>query len=611
MRILLSDVPRPVIDRLKALQAQPSSFDCFYRREGGRGGAIFGIVVAALGAFSLVVGALATELPLPVTLLGGILCGGILWGSVSRIRRFGAAELKPMAIVNPLCFARITLDHLTVHDLWAELKDLKIVHHHTNGVYTHTQFEFKFGKAQEMLIVAPKAKAEQLADRIESYRQRLLAAVEGPADPGDVFGHDLFLELRLPGGQLKQVPPGSSGAGKRAALAWGVGGGCGAFLGGALFFVSYVAAQDRSIEYCYGIDSCARYFERWSMPLRTGRAQRKLAEAYRKEWEAQKTSIRSLRQMKKLERVAHVTPEQEKEILALYRDGSEKELRALFQGAIEKYLRLSTGADPRARQAIQHLLELARDKGFYRARVTYQGVTERVQGPLELPPAARGRTLVPMGPSFTPELNRSREAMITERIQRAFIAILPQDLLEFEGLSSGGAGYGGYGSYRSRYGSRYGSAGYGAARALAAAVSEGSAAPKTPAELEFQVSYVVFPSRSMYVNRNDAFKVYMGIGFDWIVNIKVKEESLYLLKQQSYPPPRFSVSSYTSRYAPSAGLAAGTVYSTMAGTAFDDFSRNLVRHFGIGAVSPSLSPSALPAGVRPGAGGIRPGIANY
>lgn len=604
MRMLLAEVPRPVIERLKAVQAQPSSFDCYYRPEGGRGGAISGIVFAALGALALVAGALATELPLPVTLLGGIACGGILWSSIARIRRYGAAELKPMTILNPLSFARVTLDHLTVHDLWAELKDLKIVHHHTNGVYTHTQFEFKFGKQQEMLFVSPKAKAEALADRIESYRQRLLAAVDGQADPGDVFGHDLFLELRLPGGQLRQAPPaGSSGAGRRAALAWGVGGGCGAFLGAGLFLVSYVAAQDRSIDHCYSIDSCAGYFERWSLPLRTSRARRKLAETYRKEWERNKTSIRALRQMKKLERAEHLTPAQEKEILALYRDGSEKELRALFQGAIDKYVQLSAGADPRARQAIQRLLELARDKGYYRTRVTYQGVTERVQGPITLPPSARGRTLVPMGPSFTPELNRSREAMITERIQRAFVAILPQDLLEFEGLErTSGTGYG---SYRGRYGSGYG--GYTPPRALAAAVAAGSAPTTTPAELEFQVSYVVFPSTSVYVNRNDPFKVYMGVGFDWIVNIKVKAESLYLLKQQSYPPPRFSVSSYRSRYAPSAGLAAGTIYSTMAGTAFDDFSRNLVRHFGIGA-QPIRSPTALPAGTPTG---IRPGIATY
>jgi hypothetical protein len=46
----------------------------------------------------------------------------------------------------------------------------------------------------------------------------------------------------------------------------------------------------------------------------------------------------------------------------------------------------------------------------------------------------------------------------------------------------------------------------------------------------------------------------------------------------------------------------------MAGTAFDDFSKNLVRHFGIGAVpSRALSPTALPASIRSKLG-IRPGV---
>ena len=71
--------------------------------------------------------------------------------------------------------------------------------------------------------------------------------------------------------------------------------------------------------------------------------------------------------------------------------------------------------------------------------------------------------------------------------------------------------------------------------------------------------------------------------FDWLVGIRVKTDSLYQLRQQSFPPPRFSVSQYRSRYASPLGLDSGTVYSTMARTAFEDFSKNIVRHFGIGA----------------------------
>jgi hypothetical protein len=177
------------------------------------------------------------------------------------------------------------------------------------------------------------------------------------------------------------------------------------------------------------------------------------------------------------------------------------------------------------------------------------------------------------------------------------MAIVPQDVLEFPGLDAETLGIGGSSRYR-RHDSaaaRYGSL----ARKLG--IKDDKTEDKGLAELEFVVAYVVFPSGSLYVSRKNPSQLYMGIGFDWLVRIKVKERSLYTLRQQSYPPPRFTVTSYGSRYAP-AVLGAGTVYSKMATTAFDDFSKNIVKHFGIPA-------SARPAAPRyRGVGDSRRGI---
>jgi len=601
MRIPIKQLPPAIRERLEAIQANPTAYDCFYRRQGGVGGGIFGLVVAGLGAIALLIWAVNDYMPAAVGIIAGLLIGAITWGSIGRIRRVRAAALRPAVLVNPLYFARITLDQVTFHGLWSELRDLKITHHHTNGVYSFTNFEFFFKSGiKEALAVSPKRVAEQLADLIEQYRVRMIQAIESQ-NVEAIIGHDLFLEARTPDEQGREPQFGTpAGAGRGWAMAFGVGGAAGAVAGFALFFLSYASAQSRQIDYCYGVSSCQYYFDDWALPLYTERAQQKLTDTYKREWEQNKKSVRKLRLMAQLEHVDHVTPAQAKEILALYRDGSQKELRARYQQAIDKYKAVSAAANPQARASLIKMLELARDSGYYRVKVSYKGITEKIKGPIDLPAKARGRTLVPMGPSFSDRLNESRQGLITERIHRAFMDIVPQDVLEFPGLNTRTYSTGGSSRYR-----RYDSASvrYGAlARKLG--VKDPQKEDKGPAELEFVVAYVVFPSGSLYVSRKNPSQLYMGIGFDWLVRIKVKDQTLYTLRQQSYPPPRFTVTSYGSRYAP-AVLGAGTVYSKMATTAFDDFSKNIVKHFGIPVTSRPPAPRVRNVGARDNLGDLR------
>ena len=483
-----------------------------------------------------------------------------------------------MMVLNPLYLVRTNLDFVSYHFIWSELTDLKITHHYTNGAYTNTIFAFKFKHGAESISVAPKKVADQLADVIESYRQRMIQALEAK-DYDSFVAHDLFLELRDQEEKAaRAVETTRRAVSRRHLLAWVGGGGAGALAALLLSGVSYASAQSRQIEYsCSEVSSCERYFVRWAIPLYKQRAQARLFDAYKQRWERDRKRGRALREMATLEKAPYLQPAQEKEVLALYREGSQRELRTLFQQAIDKYKSVSAGANPAAREAMLKMLELARDKGLYRVRVTYKGITDKVQ---TIPPskATNFRTPVPMGPSFTDELNQSRESLITERIQRAFLAIVPQDILEFPGLASAT-------TTRSPYSYRYG-------RVPPPAPT---AAKPEEAEVEFKVGYVVFPSGSIYVSKSDPTKVFVGIGFDWLVRIQVKGDSLYAMRQQSYPPPRFTVTTYGSRTMPaSASLGAGQVYATMATTAFDDFSRNIVGHFGIPSIDRPNSPSALP-----------------
>lgn len=612
MRIPIEQIPTSILERLKAIQASPTTYDCFYKRDAGRGSAIFGLIFAGLALLVMVPWTMHERMSPAVPAFAGLFLGAIIWGSISRIRRYGRAPLKPMVFVNPLYLARANLDYLTYHGLWSELRDLKIVHHHTNGAYTHTMFHFYFKQGgAESLSISPKRVAEQLADLIESYRQRMIQAIDSQ-NAEAIIGHDVFIELR---DQEEQAGKGRDQDKKREVmlrrlLLWGAGGGLGAVAGLILGGFGYVNQQARFLEYCHTPDSCDAYFELYSFRVYSKRAREQIVTSYKRLWETSKTSVRRLRQMQKLDGVPHVTPEQEKEVLALYRDGSARELRALYQQAIDKYKTVSTAANPQARDGLIKMLELARDKGYFRVKVSYASTTDRLVSPASKMRIPAGGYLVPMLPSFTPDLNKSREGLITDRIQKAFIAIVPQDILQFPDTtgaygSGSGSGYGRYGS------GSYGSGSYSdydlprrlreavatpvATRASASASATGAtaAAAAEPTEIEFKVGYVVFPSGQIYVSKRSPGKLYTGIGFDWAVGIDVKGEKLYAMRQQSFPPARFTVTSYGSKYAPPM-LGDSTVYATMATTAFDDFSKNIVQHFGIPTTTtaPVAAPSA-------------------
>ena len=570
MQIPIKRLPDTIRDRLLAIQADPAQYQCFYKKQGGMGLGITGLVVAALAVLGLLAWAFGDEMPLWAGIVLGLLLGAMTWGSLSSLKRNKNATLKPMVMVNPLYYTKVTLDDVSFHGLWEELRDLKITHHHTNGVYTHTQFEFFFKKsAKETLIISPKARAEELAGLIGSFQQQMKEALANE-DFESIAAHDIYHEVRA-GEEGKKQRFGSSRKQrrKRMLMTWAMGGAIGAVAGFGLAFVSYASAQSRFLDRCSSVDRCSAYFERYSIKLFTTRAQERLTEQYKRQWKRDKRKAPRLRQMAQITRVEQVTPAQEKEILELYQKGSQKALRGLYQEAIDKYKRISAAADKEARTAMIKMLETARDKGYYRVKMTYKGKTDNVKRDVKLPRKAQGKTVVPMGPSFSPALNASRESMITERINRAFTSIVPQDVLEFPDMPA---------HRRARARNRYGS--------LAEKLKMVTKKEKDDGvpELEFKVTYVVFPSGSIYVSRKNPDKLYTGVKFFWLVDMLVKGEKIYTLRKISSPPPTFRVSSYGRRTG-KLSIAAGTIYSKMASTAFDNFSKQIVSQFGIPVTS--------------------------
>lgn len=571
MRAALSQLPSAVVDNLQAVQANPRAYHATMRRGGTRKGlAIAGLITS--GVFLLVLGmvALLEYIPFAVGIIYGSAVGFAALWSIDRLKLVAAAPVKPMLLLNPLYLTRVTLKEVHSYRLWTDdVRDLRVTPHRgPGGVHVATRFDLLLRDGtRAAFVVRDEALGNHLAGAITRYR----AEISGGAPLPEAY--DLFQAMNeAPAGPA----PSTTG---RKILVWSVGAAAGAVLGLGAAFGSYAMEQSRYLDYTRSVRGAELYFARYALPLFEERAREVLVKAYEDRWQRGKTSVARLREMARLQDVPHVTAAQKKQILALYREGSRRELRKLYQQAIERYKKVALTADPDARHAIIRMMELARDRGYYRVRVSYTRATDRIRS-VRLRRRHRGRYLVPMAPSFSVRLNRSRERLITRRITNAFRKIVPQNILEFPGQSRRPRRHGTYGR-RATYGRRGRLAGLLASAGSRVRAATDRAREKGPAQIEFKVSYVVFPSTTVYSSRRNRSRLYSGVGFDWDLRILVKGKQLYHLKERSFPPPRFSV----SRYRRHGNLAAGTVYSRMATTAFDNFGRKMVKHFGVDARS--------------------------
>ncbi|MCA9671311.1 MAG: hypothetical protein KC503_37195 [Myxococcales bacterium] len=574
MRIPISDIPQPIMNRLLDVQRDPSAYDGYYQKGGGRGGAITGIIVCGIIALLGIPMATSTHIPFPVWAIVYALLSVGIWASIRHLKRFANATLKPLIFLNPLYVVRTTLDEVRYYSLWNELKHLQITHHHTNGVYNYTTFEFRFdGGAAETITVRPKAFAEQLASMIDAYRQRMIAALE-QQDFESIMAHDLFIELRMNDGQVPQ-----SGSPKKsgALMTWAVGSAIGLVIGSGLWLFNYMQMQRRSLMYSCersyaSVESCQGYFNRWAIQFYTDDARDALTEAYKRYFNKNKSKVSKLRRMMLLKDVPHVTAEQKKEIVTLYTKGSRKALDKIYADIIAKYKASAKEADPKARAAIVKMIELARDNDLFRVRITYSGKTAEISAPIKLGPQYDNKVAVSAAPSFTPALNKSRESIISSAIEKAFNAIIPKEVLEFSHHSSK--------TYKSKYSYDYRS------RFLPKLKK-----PEGKPDITFAVGYKVYRSGSVYSQRSVSRankRYYVGVGFEWDFDISVKGERLHHFNERSRPPSTFSVRSYRRS---GTHLSRASIYARMAETAFDNFSDKITRYFGIYRAASRYTPS--------------------
>jgi hypothetical protein len=197
MQIPIKTLPKAVKKRLLALQKAPQNHDCHYSPLGPSGLAIIGMAIGLLAGLGLLYLWQFEYLHWQLAMLAGVIVGPIMLASMAYFWRRHRALLKPAVLVNPVYFARITLQELCFFNLWSELEDVKLTHHYREGEYFYSEFEFEFeGGKREQLAVGRKQKADSLARDFERARERMLAAAA--SDDFDALAkHDLFFEIRV------------------------------------------------------------------------------------------------------------------------------------------------------------------------------------------------------------------------------------------------------------------------------------------------------------------------------------------------------------------------------------------------------------------------------
>lgn len=222
-------------------------------------------------------------------------------------------------------------------------------------------------------------------------------------------------------------------------------------------------------------------------------------------------------------------------------------ISALYDRAAANYKEASASIGSQGTEAIIRILEYAKATGHYRVVVIFSGdnqIPDDIDARLR---SLSGLThLVPVLPSFTPSMNRAREARILERISASFGKVIPGDVLQFVASRS------------------------------------------TPQDPVFNVDYTIKASGTLYypgkeerlpeANRD----WYTGISFLWNFNIVVPGDTTqFAFSLDSRPADLFNVV-YQSSDGSDQEFSPLEAYGAMADSAFDDFGSKLLSELSVG-----------------------------
>ncbi|HEY0065044.1 MAG TPA: hypothetical protein VGC21_23200 [Telluria sp.] len=312
---------------------------------------------------------------------------------------------------------------LTVFDL-TQLSDLKVTHQHLNGVYTHTEFVFKFQDAPtRKWTVSGKQKAERFWEKVNALQAQSRTAFERN-DVAALLRLDPFFEIRRKDWVAPQGPEPEqqspvlrllalplAGAALIAAvatpLAWGL-------RNAAADVAVYKNAKRMATEEAY-----KSYLFDGKFYLAEMRAAipRVAFEEVRK-----KNAVTALRAV--LQRYPRA---------GLNADVA-KEIHVLYQKALEKFAAQAATADPALLPSMTQLLQVLEQRGNPRVGIRFVRPTNEALAEMDRriklnQGKANGMDIIPAAAHFAPNSAAVREARIVSGLQDGFRQVFSSDVL--------------------------------------------------------------------------------------------------------------------------------------------------------------------------------------
>ena len=440
----------------------------------------------------------------------------------------------------PLDYIEATSERLKITPMRA-LVDFSGVHHHTNGVYTHTMLHFDFeGGERQSFNVAGKERANGIladlsdqrrliAESVESKQYEIIATLDPLmearlSDAWDGLG-DAFPPSEPTGDHLAGSIPKVLKFASIPAIVLGI------VLSGPVFAarnaasdqVAFEQAKRRDTEQDYKI-----YLHRSWMHVEEVRDKLMPAAAFKEARAAR--SVTAMRDF--LKRYPK----------AGYKKKARKHISKLYGAAYKDFKKQAAKEDKALLPFMKNLLDYLEDHGTPDVSVRFRSPDEGALGEMDKVIEGKG-DVAPVSPYFTLERNKRREDIIADSLQRGFKSVFPEDILHLE-----------------------------------KGEQLGKTSSKKVKEPTIEVRYKVLPSEHIYKSDRSA-RSFVGIRMEFDVSIRTPKQKKTLdFELDVEPPERFTVSYTASSFLgplDGSGPSDGQVYDVMAARAFEELSNKM------------------------------------
>jgi len=418
------------------------------------------------------------------------------------------------------------------------LSDFKGTHMHTNNSYTHTQLTFTFGSTIEQFTVRGQDAAQAATTGFWDSQKTLTAAAQAK-DWAAIEKLDPFYECRSrnvwEGGTPADGGPSMKELPKWFRLRFAV-------AAVAALVLAPLIALGRNVVSDEMMFSKAKQYDTessWGDYLDRG---------WRHKPEATLAQpIAAFREAKK-----DATVSKMRRVLKTYPGSSiEADARAALHGLYMKtfadFQGKASTADPRMLPFMRRLIDYLEKNDTATVRVVFTapstGTLAQADSFFQREYSRGGKIVEPISPHFEAKSSAPRELSIVSRLNSAFAAIFPTDILRLEYAAPGST--------------------------------------PTGKEPLVSIAYVVGPSGKAYVS-DDEQRVFVGIDVSFGMRMRIPNDAnLFDFNLKVSPPERFR---YRVERGGSQGAAA---YSAMAERAFDEFNQKLQAIFFRNAPAPA------------------------